>query len=107
MALNNDDPFLTTEAALYAAVLVGIGGEHATVPTNEQCNEVVRLARCSSEREWAPIPRDELLAELRTLRHQKRMLLDYCAFVDGQGEPTLHTRIIRRQLGEPEEGSDG
>lgn len=118
MALNNDDPFLTTEAALYAAVLVGVGGEHGTVPDNEQCESVVRLARRSSEREWAPIPRDELLAELRTLRRQKQTLLDYCAFVDDQNAKdsrrTLHTRIIRRQLGEPddsgardEENTDG
>lgn len=107
---DNDDPFLTTDAALYAAVLVGVGGEHGAVPSNEQCEAVVRLARRSSEREWAPIPRDELLAELRTLRHQRRMLLDYCAFVDDQNakdsRKTLHTRIIRRQLGEVEEEAD-
>lgn len=101
------EPFLTTETELYASILVGIGGEDGQVPNDERVQSTVRLVRKSSEREHTRPEPDELMAELRKLRHERTALLNYCSFVDDQNAKdsrrTLHTRIIRRTLGEPEE----
>jgi hypothetical protein len=109
--MERDEPFLTTWTELYSAILVGISGEHGPVPENHRIESAVRLAVKSSQREHAPIEPNELLRELKTLRWQREHLAVYCDFVDGQNRKdskrTLHTRIIRRLIGEPEPEQSG